>query len=101
MLITAASVAPFVPFIQLLGKIIDYITELQKNSKKHSAALAEIKTALAQLKKMLEEEIAARKKEQELSAADRALTRKLVYGTAALACSPWIYIGLHVAGLVR
>jgi hypothetical protein len=53
------------------------------------------------LKKMLEEEIAARKKEQELSAVDRALTRKLVYGTAALACSPWIYIGLHMAGLVR
>jgi hypothetical protein len=87
--------------IQLLGKIIEYLTQLQKNSKKHSEALAEIKTALAQLKKMLEEEIEARKKEQERSAADRGLTRKLVYGTGALACSSWIYIVLHVAGLVR
>jgi ferric-dicitrate binding protein FerR (iron transport regulator) len=101
MVITAASIAPFVPIIQLLGKIIGYLTELQKNSKKHSEALAEIKNALAQMKKMLEEEIEARKKEQELSAADRALTRKLLYWVVGLACSPWIYIGLHVAGFAR
>jgi hypothetical protein len=62
MAVTVASIAPFVPIIQLLGKIIEYLTELQKNSKKHSEALAEIKTALAQLKKMLEEEIEARKR---------------------------------------
>jgi ferric-dicitrate binding protein FerR (iron transport regulator) len=101
MAVTVASIAPFVPIIQLLGKIIEYLTELQKNSKKHSEALAEIKTALAQLKKMLEEEIEARKREQELSAADRHFTRKLVYGAVGLACSPWVYIVLHLAGLVR
>jgi len=99
--ITVASIAPFVLIMQLLGKIIEYITELQKNSRKHNQALAEIKAALAHLKKMLEEEIEARKKEQALSASDRALTRKLVYGAGALACSSWIYIGLHLAGLIR
>jgi hypothetical protein len=67
----------------------------------HSQACAEIKTTLAQLKKMLEEEIEARKKEQESSAADRALTRELAYGAGALACSAWIYIGLQVVGFVR
>ena len=101
MIITGASIAPFVPILQLLGKIISYLTELQKNSKKHSAALAEIHVALTQLKKMLEDEVEARKKEQDLSATDRALTRKLVYGAGVLACSPWIYIGFHLAGLVR
>ena len=101
MVITAASIAPFVPIIHLLSKIIGYLTEIQKNSKRQTVALAEIKTALAQLKTMLEEEIEARKKEQESATADRALTRKLVYGASALASSPWIYIGLHMAGLVR
>ena len=99
--ITVASIAPFVPIMQLLGKIIEYITELQKNSRKHNQALAEIKAALAHVKKMLEEETEAKKREQALSASDRALTRKLVYGAGAFDCSSWIYIGLHLAGLIR
>lgn len=99
--IPVASIAPFVPIMQLLAKIIEYITELQKNSRKHNQALAEIKAALAHLKKMLEEEIEARKKEQSLSASDRALTRKPGVGAGVLACSSWIYIGLHLAGLIR
>jgi hypothetical protein len=49
---------------------------------------------------MVEEGIEARKKEEEHSVADRTLTRKLICGAAALAGNPWIYIGLHRAGIV-
>ena len=97
----SAVVSQVVPILQLLGKIIEYLTELQKNSKKHSATLAELKAQMVQLKKMIEEEIEARKKEHELAAADRIFVRKLLYGVAIVACSPWIYIGLHIAGWIR
>jgi hypothetical protein len=80
-------IAQVAPILQLLGKIIEYLTELQKNSKKHSAALAEIKAQMVQL----QDTIAAGNKE----------LRKLIYGIAVVACSPWIYIGLHLAGLIR
>ena len=93
--------ARIAPILQLLGKIIEYLTELQKNSKKHGAALAELKTQMVQLRKMIEEEIEVRKKEQELAASDRIFVRRLTYGLAILACSPWIYTGLHLAGLIR
>jgi hypothetical protein len=99
--ITTASVAALVPIFQLLGKIIEYLTELQKNSKRHTQVIAELNGAVTRLKKTVEEEIEARKKEEERSVADRALTRKLIYGAATLACSPWIYIALHLAGIVR
>ena len=99
--ITTASVAALVPIFQLLGKIIEYLTELQKNSKRHAQVIAELNGAVTRLKKMVEEEIDTRKKEEERSVADRTVTRKLIYGAAALACSPWIYIGLHLAGIVR
>ena len=99
--ITTASVAALVPIFQLLGKIIEYLTELQKNSKRHAQVIAELNAAVTRLKKMVEEEIEARKKEEERSVADKALTRKLICGAGALACSRWIYIGLHLAGIVR
>ncbi len=99
--ITTASVAALVPIFQLLGKIIEYLTELEKNSKRHAQVIAELNGAVTRLKKMVKAEIEARKKEEERSVTDRALTHKLIYGAAALACSPWIYIGLHLAGIVR
>jgi hypothetical protein len=94
-------IAQVVPILQLLSKIIEYLTELQKNSKKHSATLAELKVQMVQLKKTIEQEIDARNKEQELAAADRIFIRKLLCGVGILACSPWIYIGLHLGGWIR
>ena len=99
--ITTASVAALLPIFQLLGKIVEYLTELQKNSKRHAQVIAELNAAVARLKKMIEEEIEARKKQEAQATVQRALTLKLICGVAVLACTPWIYIGLHLTGLVR
>jgi len=99
--ITSVSLTAFVPVIQLLGKIIEYLTELQRNSEKHTAIIGELNATVTRLKKLIEEEIEARKKEEERSSADRAFTRNPVHSAAALACTPWIYIALHLAGWVR
>jgi hypothetical protein len=99
--ITSVSLTALVPVFQLLGNILEYLTELQRNSKKHTQIIGELNATVTRLKKLMEGEIEARKKEEERSAANRAFTRKLVYGAAALACTPWIYIALHLAGWVR
>jgi hypothetical protein len=99
--ITTASVAAFVPIFQLLGRIIGYLTELQKHSKKHAQVIAELKAALGELREKIEEEIELRKNAEERTTAERAFTRKWIYGAVGLASTAWIYIGLHLAGMVR
>jgi ferric-dicitrate binding protein FerR (iron transport regulator) len=99
--ITTASVAACVPIVRLLGSIIQYLIELEKHSKKHAQVLADLKAALGELREKMEHEIELRKKAEERMTAERAFTRRWIYGAAGLAASAWIYIGMHLAGMVR